>query len=81
MLKDLINGTYGKFSEYTHPPGHSLEPGSFDEPFLAKLRQERSFVWGNSGEGWQPFGDALWSTAKVIEQIRREKMAKFYESQ
>lgn len=23
MLNDLINGTYGKFSGHTHPPGHS----------------------------------------------------------
>ena len=81
MLKDLVDGVYGKFSGHTHPHGHSLEPGPADEPFLRKLGQERSSVWGTEGEGWLPFGDGPWSTPKVREQIRREKMAKFYENQ
>lgn len=46
MYNDLINGVYGKFSGHAHPPGYSLEPGSADEPFLSKMGQKRSSVWG-----------------------------------
>lgn len=81
MYNDLINGVYGKFSGHAHPPGYSLEPGPADEPFLSKMGQKRSSVWGDSGDGWLPFGDARWSTTQVREQIRREQMAKFYENQ
>lgn len=80
MFDDLKKGVYGKFSGHTHPAGHSLEPGPSDEPFLKALGQSRSSVWGNTGEGWLAFGDAAWSTSQVREQIRREKMAKFYEN-
>lgn len=77
---DLINGVNGEFFGHAYPPGYSLEPGSADEPFLSKMGQKRSSVWGDSGNGWSPFGDAPWSTTQVCEQIRREQMARFYEN-
>ena len=79
MYNDILNGVYGKFSGHTHP-GFSLKPGPADEPFLKKLGQKRSSIWGNTGEGWMPFGQDTWSTQDVQIQIRREKMAQIYGS-
>ena len=80
MYEDILNGVYGKFSGHTHP-GISLEPGPADEPFLKMLGQNRSSIWGNTGEGWMPFGQDYWSTQEVRVQIRHEKMAKLYGNQ
>jgi len=79
MYNELLKGTYGKFSGHTHP-GYSLEPGPADEPFLKKLGQKRSSIWGNTGEGWLPFGQNHWLTEEVRKDIRREIMRKLYET-
>ena len=77
MYNDILNGLYGKFSGHTHP-GYSLNPGPADEPFLKILGQKRSSIWGNTGEGWLPFGQGYWETQAVQAQIRHEKMMKIY---
>jgi RHS repeat-associated protein len=46
---DLLSGKYGRFSGHTHPPGHSLNPGPGDQPFLRSMNQKQSGIWGNDG--------------------------------
>ena len=78
MYDDIINGVYGRFSGHTHP-GYSLETGPADEPFLKALGQYRSSIWGNTKEGWLPFGQEPWLTKEVQEEIRRSKWQKLYD--
>ena len=78
MYDDIINGVYGKFSGHTHP-GYSFETGPADEPFLKALGQYRSSIWGNTKEGWLPFGQEPWLTKEVQEEIRRSKWQKLYD--
>ncbi|OWQ43759.1 hypothetical protein CDL60_28530 [Roseateles noduli] len=49
MYGDLLDGVYGRFEAHTHPPGYSIDPGPADRPFLAKMRQEYSEIWGDDG--------------------------------
>ena len=46
---DLLAGKYGRFSGHTHPPGHSLNPGPGNQPFLRSMRQKQSGIWGDDG--------------------------------
>lgn len=49
MHGDLLDGVYGRFEAHTHPPGYSIDPGPADRPFLAKMGQEYSEIWGDDG--------------------------------
>ena len=80
MYDDIVSGVYGRFSGHTHP-GYSLEPGPADEKFLEMLGQNRSSIWGNTGEGWLPFGQQTWLTNEIRSAINREKMRRFYGNQ
>ncbi len=81
FLDDLYAGKYGKFSGHTHPPGSLIDPGPADRPFLTKMRQVRSGIWGNTVDEPYVFGQKGPIDDKIIQnEIRSQKMEKYYKN-
>lgn len=76
LAADLRAGRYGRWSGHTHPPGYSIEPGPEDRPFLIKMGQERSSIWGD--KGYKPFGQTAVDDARIQTDIARRKWEKLY---
>lgn len=87
LYAEMTNGNY-RFSGYIHPPGHSIEPGPGDGPFLKDFGQDRSSIWGtgpyrydNTHSGGYLFGVDDYATDEIRREIEHEAMRKLYGSQ
>ncbi|MEC3874310.1 hypothetical protein [Chryseobacterium salviniae] len=80
FLDELTQGKYGKFSGHTHPPGSSITPGPLDRPFLDKMNQKRSAIWGNTVDEPYIFGSLPTDDILIRSEIDRLKWIKYYEN-
>jgi hypothetical protein len=76
MYDELLAGKHGKWSGHTHPPGYSLDPGPADRPFLEKLGQERSTIWGDDGH--HTFGKLPSDDEMIAAEKRRKQWMRIY---
>ncbi len=76
VYKNLLSGKYGKYSGHNHPPGYSVKPGPADRPFLQKMGQQRSGIWGDSGH--YTFGQLPTDDAMIQSEIMRKQWEKIY---